>query len=174
MKINSWVLDQKKNKDFSNFSKLMRIRAWRTQVYTSSNQQSNPDSKFLLFGDEKENHLDRGYRNTVQVKVRPASSKSAPFSPQRQGICSHASGIMKAWVEALALFTGRCTGVPAGGLWVKNLTAVAPIAVEVQVWSPAWCSGLRIWHCCRCSIECRCVLDSVPGWRTSICRRCSH
>ena len=32
--------------------------------------------------------------------------------------------------------------VPAAAKWVKNLTAVAQVTVEVQVQSPAWCTGL--------------------------------
>ena len=28
-------------------------------------------------------------------------------------------------------------------LWVKHLTAAFQVAAEVQVWSPAWCSGLK-------------------------------
>ena len=27
--------------------------------------------------------------------------------------------------------------------WVKNPTAVVQVAVEVQVWSPAWHNGLK-------------------------------
>ena len=29
--------------------------------------------------------------------------------------------------------------------WIKNLTSVAQVAVEVQVQSPAQCSGLKGW-----------------------------
>ena len=32
-------------------------------------------------------------------------------------------------------------GVPTEAQWVKNPTAVAPVAVEVQVQSPAWGVG---------------------------------
>ena len=53
--------------------------------------------------------------------------------------------------------------------WVKNLTAAAQAAVEVQVQSPAQRSGLKdlallqLWH----------RLDSVPDPGTSTCHRCS-
>ena len=35
-----------------------------------------------------------------------------------------------------------------------------------------WHSVLRI-HCCSCGIGCSCSWDSIPGWGTSICHRCS-
>ena len=34
-------------------------------------------------------------------------------------------------------------GVLAVAQWVKNPTAAAQVAVEVQVRTPAWCSGLK-------------------------------
>jgi len=34
--------------------------------------------------------------------------------------------------------------LPAVAQWVKNLTAVVWVTVEVQVWSPAWHSGLKV------------------------------
>ena len=53
-------------------------------------------------------------------------------------------------------------GVPAVGQWIKDLTAVAWVAAEVQVWSPACCSSeLRIRHCHSYSS------DLIPGLRTS-------
>ena len=50
--------------------------------------------------------------------------------------------------------------------WVKNPIAVAWVAVEVQVLSPAWHSGLKDWHCCSCSIGCSYSLDSISGLGT--------
>ena len=48
-------------------------------------------------------------------------------------------------------------GVPAMVQWVKNLTAVARVAAEVQVPSPAWCSGLKNLVlpqlCCRSQLQ---------------------
>ena len=63
-------------------------------------------------------------------------------------------------------------GVPAMAQGVKNLTAVARVTAEVQVRSPAWCSGLNWCHhsCGLCSSY---SLDSVPGLGTSICKRFS-
>ena len=43
-----------------------------------------------------------------------------------------------------------CLGVSAVVQWVKNPNALAWIAAEV--WVGSQCSGLRIWHCCSCSI----------------------
>jgi len=60
-------------------------------------------------------------------------------------------------------------GVPAVAQWVKNLGAVARVTVETWVWSLAWHSGLRIWHCHSFSIGCS--SDSVLDSGTSICRR---
>ena len=45
------------------------------------------------------------------------------------------------------------------GQWVKNLTSVAQVAVEVQVQSPTWCS---------CSSGHSCGSDLIPGLGTSI------
>lgn len=42
---------------------------------------------------------------------------------------------------------GPLPGVPAGVQWIKNLTVVAQVAVEMEVQSLAWLSGLRILHC---------------------------
>ena len=36
------------------------------------------------------------------------------------------------------------SAVPAMAQWVKDLTAVAQMAAEVQVRSLAWCSGLKV------------------------------
>ena len=58
--------------------------------------------------------------------------------------------------------------VPTEAQWVKNLTAAAQVAAEVWIRSPAQLSGLRIWHCCSCSLE------SISGPGTSICHGCSH
>ena len=65
-------------------------------------------------------------------------------------------------------------GVPTVALWVKNLTTVARVTRQVQVWSLAWCSGLRTQRCHSCSVGCRCGSDSIPGLGTSICFRYSH
>ena len=37
----------------------------------------------------------------------------------------------------------KTSGVLAVAQWVKNLTAAAQIAAEVQVQSQGWCSGLK-------------------------------
>ena len=34
---------------------------------------------------------------------------------------------------------------------------------EMKVQSLAWHSGLRIWHCCSCSVDPHCSLDLIPG-----------
>ena len=65
-------------------------------------------------------------------------------------------------------------GVPTMVQWVKNLTAVAQVALEVWVWSPAQHSGLKIWHHCGCGIDCSCGSDSFPGPGTSIYCGCGH
>ena len=36
--------------------------------------------------------------------------------------------------------------------WIKNLNAVPQIDAKAQVQSPAWHSGLRIWHCHSCGV----------------------
>ena len=54
--------------------------------------------------------------------------------------------------------------------WVKNLTAVAPVATEVRFQSLAWCSGLKIQHCRSCDLSHWRSSDSVTGPGTSICR----
>ena len=41
------------------------------------------------------------------------------------------------------MFLKVCLGVPAEAQWVKNLTAVAQVASEVQVRTAAWNSRLR-------------------------------
>ena len=64
-------------------------------------------------------------------------------------------------------------GVPAVVQWVKNLTAVARVAAEVQVGSPAWCGRFKRvphWHSCRVSRSCG--SHSIPGPSTSICICC--
>ena len=71
---------------------------------------------------------------------------SAHFIQELLGLC----------VTGLPNFTGlfwhlNQVGVPAVAQWNKNPTAVARVALEVQVQSPGWCSG------------CSCGLDSVPG-----------
>ena len=62
--------------------------------------------------------------------------------------------------------------------WVKNLTAVARVATEVQVRSPAWYSELKGCGVGRQLqvqfIGCSYGLDSIPGMGTSICLGCSH
>ena len=51
---------------------------------------------------------------------------------------------------------------------------MAKITAEAQVQSPAQCSGLRIWHCGSCGIDCSCGSDSFPGLGASICHRYSQ
>ena len=48
------------------------------------------------------------------------------------------------------------------------------VSVEVLVRSLAWCSGLRIQHCCSCGVSHSSGLHSFPGLGTSICRRCGQ
>ena len=48
------------------------------------------------------------------------------------------------------------------------------VSVALRVRSLAWCSGLRIWHCCSCDIGCRCDSHLIPGPGTSICCRCGR
>ena len=38
------------------------------------------------------------------------------------------------------------------------------VSVEVLVWSPAWCNGLRIQGCCSCGLGHNCSLDLIHGW----------
>ena len=57
--------------------------------------------------------------------------------------------------------------------WVKNLTAVSWVTMEMQVKSPGT-MGQRIWHCHICSIGHSYDLDLVPSLGTSICHGCSH
>ena len=47
--------------------------------------------------------------------------------------------------------------------WVKNLTAAAQVAAEVQVQFPGRGSGLKFWHCHTCGIGHNCGSDSIPG-----------
>ena len=65
-------------------------------------------------------------------------------------------------------------GVPAMEQWVKNLSAVAEVTVEVQVWSLALSSGLKDPTVPQPQLGCSSSLDSVLGLGTSICRKCSH
>lgn len=46
--------------------------------------------------------------------------------------------------------------------WVKNSTVVAPVAVEVYVWS-RWGSGLKDPVLSCCILGRSCSSDSVPG-----------
>ena len=64
-------------------------------------------------------------------------------------------------------------GVPTVAQWVKNLIAVAGVAAEVLVWSPARHSGLKepAWLQ-RYDIGHSCGSDSIPGPGTSIGLRC--
>ena len=39
---------------------------------------------------------------------------------------------------------------------------------------PWWRSGLRIWHCHSCSLECCFGAGLIPGPRTSACHQCSQ
>ena len=67
--------------------------------------------------------------------------------------------------------------VPAMAQWVRNQTAAAQVPAELpeeQVWSPAWCSGLEIWHCHGCAVSCCCRSDSIPGPGSSISQEFSQ
>ena len=65
-------------------------------------------------------------------------------------------------------------GIPTVAQWVENPTAVAWVATEVQVQSPAHCSGLKdlaltqLWH------RWHCGSDAIPGQGTSICYGFGH
>ena len=58
-------------------------------------------------------------------------------------------------------------GVPVVAQWVKNLTAAAQVAEEVQVQSLARLRGLKNPTSCH-----SCDLDTIPSPGTSIGRRC--
>ena len=53
--------------------------------------------------------------------------------------------------------------------WVKNLTAAACAAMEVQVQSPPRCSGVK-----GSRVAATVAWDSVPARGTSICHGCGH
>ena len=57
--------------------------------------------------------------------------------------------------------------------WVKNPSAAAQGAAEVQVQSLAQHSQ-RIWHCASCSVGHSYGLDSNSGPGTSICLQFGH
>ena len=38
------------------------------------------------------------------------------------------------------------------------------VSMRMQVWSLVWLSALRVWHCCRCIVGWRCVLDPALLW----------
>ena len=65
-------------------------------------------------------------------------------------------------------------GVPTVAQWVKNSPAVTQVTEEIQFWSLAHCSGLRIQHCYSCGIGCSCISHSISGLGTSICCRCGQ
>ena len=48
-------------------------------------------------------------------------------------------------------------------LWHKGISDVLE-AAGMQVQSPAWHSGLRIWLCHSCSLGHDCGSDLIPGW----------
>ena len=52
---------------------------------------------------------------------------------------------------------------------VKDLSAVAQVAEEAQVPSPARDRGLRIRRGCSCGVSHTCSSESVPGLGTFIC-----
>ena len=60
-------------------------------------------------------------------------------------------------------------GVPTMAQQVKNPTAAARVSVEVQVWSPAWHSGLK--DSCMSWLQLR--FNPWPA-KTSICSRCGY
>ena len=61
-------------------------------------------------------------------------------------------------------------GVPAKAKWIKNLTAVAQVAVEAWVWFPVQCSGLKDLP----QLQLRCSSDSISELETSISHGCDH
>ena len=58
--------------------------------------------------------------------------------------------------------------------WVKNPTAVAPVAAEVWVQSLAWRRGLKDLSCRSCGVAYDCSSDSIPGPGTSISQGCGR
>ena len=54
-------------------------------------------------------------------------------------------------------------------LWHSGLM-IHLVSVEALVWSLAQLSGLRIQHCCSCSVDCSSSSDSILGPETSMCR----
>ena len=65
-------------------------------------------------------------------------------------------------------------GVPAVAQWVKNVTAVAQVAVEMSVASLAWLSGLKDLALMWLHKGSQLHLGFSPWPRTSIYHRCSH
>lgn len=65
-------------------------------------------------------------------------------------------------------------GVPAVVQAVKNPTAAAQFAVEVQVRSPACLGGLRYLLLAHYGIYNNCSMDSIPVAETSIWHMCGH
>ena len=65
-------------------------------------------------------------------------------------------------------------GVPAVVQWIKNPTAVAQVAVEAQVQSPAWHNGFKGPIVAKHGTGCSCGLESVLGPGTSTCCQYGH
>ena len=55
-------------------------------------------------------------------------------------------------------------GVPIVAQQVRY-TGIVSVAVWFQ--SLAWCSGLKVQHCCSCGVVCSCSLDLIPSLGTS-------
>ena len=58
--------------------------------------------------------------------------------------------------------------MPVAVQWVKDLTPVAWVTMEVWVPSQAGCHGLRIWCYHSCDEGFNCGSDSVPGLGASM------
>ena len=124
----------------------------------------------------------------VKQELRPRGLKSSPSFPtpgSGQQLCSSTNGAEK---EAPCFKAGTphssppfftChlimdwpllwtsvwthkivkTGIPTVGQW--NQWCLWSSGMQVQ--SPAWHSGLRIWHCCSFSLILNSSLDLIPG-----------
>ena len=80
---------------------------------------------------------------------------------------AHATGVALKRGKKRDTWRSSCCGTER----VKDPTAASWVAMEVQVRSLAWLSGLRIWHCCSCGACCSRGSDSVPDLGNSICCR---
>lgn len=106
--------------------------------------------------------LDRKRRNGTLNKLKSSSWISSEGSMTRHLPNKSAFSYEDKW------------GVTSVAQCVKDLTAVAGVAVEAWVQSQAWHSVWRILHCCSCCVGCNYSSDSIPGPGTSICHWCSQ